>query len=409
MRNVIVMFMLLVCCSCISKVKENLAAQKFGNIVKSELGDLDSTFQTWEGQGEIIPVSIKEDGLDISSLIDSVVLIPLEATDQSLIGGIDKIICTDDRFYILDKRVAKSLFVFDAQGRFVRRIGQPGRGPGEYLEPSDFVVYPKENLIIVFDQFGRQLLYYGTDGTFQRNVRLKYILKEIIPAFQDSLLFAIAGNNQHLEEIAKHDVLLINREGKIISKMLPYEYSLNFSSSNDYQRRDSLLLYHPTFSDKIYGISPQGIRAAYQIDIPNGLPSNFQERCQGDYLNFCNLFKQKYNYLSGGFFDVGNHLLLSIVTKNGKHIYSIYNKQTEEIIAGVPAIHGGGGRPFDIAGTIAYSLSNSFTVYQGYVVGNILSTWLDFMPVQDQKKLFCKPDSLELNGNPVLFKWKLKS
>lgn len=305
MRNVIVMFMLLVCCSCITKVKENLAAQKFGNIVKSELGDLDSTFQTWEGQGEIIPVSIKEDGLDISSLIDSVVLIPLEATDQSLIGCIDKIICTDDWFYILDKRVAKSLFVFDAQGRFVRRIGQPGRGPGEYLEPSDFVVYPKENLIIVFDQFGRQLLYYGTDGTFQRNVRLKYILKEIIPAFQDSLLFAIAGNNQHLEEIAKHDVLLINREGKVISKMLPYEYRLNFSSSNDYQREDSLLLYHPTFSDKIYGISPQGIRAAYQIDIPNGLPSNFQERCQGDYLNFCNLFKQKYNYLSGGFLMLG--------------------------------------------------------------------------------------------------------
>lgn len=409
MRNVIVMFMLLLCCSCISKVKENLAAQKFGNIVKSELGDLDSTFQTWEGQGEIIPVSIKEDYLDISSLVDSVVLVPLEATDQSLIGCIDKIICTDDRFYILDKRTSKKLFVFNSQGKFVRCIGQVGRGPGEYLEPSDFVVYPKEDLIIVFDQFGRQLLYYGTDGTFQRNVRLKYILKEIIPAFQDSLLFAIAGDNRHLEEIAKHDLLLINREGKVISKMLPYEYRLNFSSSNDYQREDSLLLYHPTFSDKIYGISPQGIRAAYQIDIPKGLPSNFQERCQGDYLNFCNLFKQKCNYLSGGFFTVGDYLLLSLITKNGKHIYSIYNKRTEETIAGVPAIQMGGGRPFDIAGTIAYSLSNGFIIYQDYVVGNILSTWLEDMPMQDRKQLFCNPDSLELNGNPVLFKWKLKS
>ena len=409
MRNVIVMFMLLVCCSCITKVKENKAAQKFGEIVKSELGDLDSTFQTWEGQGEIIPVSIKEDYLDISSLVDSVVLIPLEATDQSLIGNIDKIICTDDRFYILDKRTSKKLFVFNSQGKFVRCIGQVGRGPGEYLEPSDFVVYPEEDLIIVFDQFGRQLLYYGTDGTFQRNVRLKYILKEIIPAFQDSLLFAIAGNNRHLEEIAKHDLLLINREGKVISKMLPYEYRLNFSSSNDYQREDSLLLYHPTFSDKIYGVSPQGIRIAYEIDIPKGLPSNFQERSQGDYMNFLNLFERKYNYFYGGFFKTGNHLFLSLLSKTGKPIYSFYNIQTKEIIAGVPAIQGGGGRPFDMAGTIAYSLSNGFTVYQGYVVGNILSTWLEDMPMQDRKKLFCKPDSLELNGNPVLFKWKLKS
>lgn len=68
----------------------------------------------------------------------------------------------------------------------------------------------------------------------------------------------------------------------------------------------------------------------------------------------------------------------------------------------------GGGRPFDIAGTIAYSLSNGFIIYQDYVVGNILSTWLEDMPMQDRKQLFCNPDSLELNGNPVLFKWKLK-
>ena len=77
-------------------------------------------------------------------------------------------------------------------------------------------------------------------------------------------------------------------------------------------------------------------------------------------------------------------------------------------MAGVPAIQMGGGRPFDMAGTIAYSLSSGFTVYQGYVVGNILSTWLEDMPMQDRKKLFCNSDSLELNGNPVLFKWKLK-
>ena len=203
MKYIIFILVLFICSSCVSKVNQNKVNQKFGKIVKSELGDLDSTFQTLTGQGEIIPVSIKEDYLDISSLVDSVVLIPLEATDQSLIGNIDKIICTDDRFYILDKRTSKKLFVFNSQGKFVRCIGQVGRGPGEYLEPSDFVVYPKEDLIIVFDQFGRQLLYYGTDGTFQRNVRLKYILKEIIPAFQDSLLFAIAGDNRHLEEIAK--------------------------------------------------------------------------------------------------------------------------------------------------------------------------------------------------------------
>ena len=373
MKYITFILILFTCGSCVSKVDKNKVNQKFGKIVKTELGDLDSTFQKLEGQGEIIPVDLKEDYLDISPLIDSVVLIPLEATDQSLIGNIDKIICTDDRFYILDKRTSKNLFVFDHQGKFIRCIGQAGRGPGEYLEPSDFVVYPKENLIIVFDQFGRQLLYYGTDGSFKQNVRLKYILSEIIPAFQDSLLFAVSGDNRHLEEIAKHDLLLINREGKVISKMLPYEYRLNFSHEYDYQQKDSLLLYHPTFSDKIYEISPQGIRTAYQVEIPKGLPSNFQERCQGYYQNFCNLFKQKYNYFSGGFFAIENYLLLSLITKNGKPIYSIYNKQTKEITAGVPAIHGG-GRPFDIAGTIAYSLSNGFTVYEDYVVGNILFT-----------------------------------
>ena len=149
MKYITFILILFTCGSCVSKVDKNKVNQKFGKIVKTELGDLDSTFQKLEGQGEIIPVDLKEDYLDISPLIDSVVLIPLEATDQSLIGNIDKIICTDDRFYILDKRTSKNLFVFDHQGKFIRCIGQAGRGPGEYLEPSDFVVYPKENLIIV--------------------------------------------------------------------------------------------------------------------------------------------------------------------------------------------------------------------------------------------------------------------
>jgi hypothetical protein len=74
----------------------------------------------------------KETSIPFSSIFKNVQTIILEAGKDCLIGSLDELQIFDGRIYILDKHIAKSLFVFDMEGRFIRKIGSLGRGPGEF-------------------------------------------------------------------------------------------------------------------------------------------------------------------------------------------------------------------------------------------------------------------------------------
>jgi hypothetical protein len=82
-----------------------------------------------------------------NDFVDKIELIPLETTDNSLIGasmGISGII-TDEDIFIHDFRY-HNLFNFDISGKFKRKIGSRGRGPGEYRELRDFRIGDDGNL-----------------------------------------------------------------------------------------------------------------------------------------------------------------------------------------------------------------------------------------------------------------------
>lgn len=131
----------------------------------------------------------------------SVELIPLETSNQCMIGHIDKIIYKNSKYYLLDRRQSKSIFRFDWTGRFEGKIGHIGRGPGEYIEPTDFIV--NHTGIIVLNQYTRRLLFYT-------------------PA------------------------------GKIISKGIHNRYSMNYSSGYSCQQSANGILYHKSLRSTIY-------------------------------------------------------------------------------------------------------------------------------------------------------------
>jgi hypothetical protein len=75
---------------------------------------------------------LKEQVFDFASLVKNVKLIPLETTDESLLGDIYKVLVTDSAIYIKDDFKGGGLVIFDREGKFVRRIPN-GQGPGELL------------------------------------------------------------------------------------------------------------------------------------------------------------------------------------------------------------------------------------------------------------------------------------
>src|SRR5690606_4223667 len=108
-----------------------------------------------------------------SDLFDSVSIIPLETNERCLIGKIDKVLYHNNMILILDKIVAKSVFMFDKHGGFVRKIGKIGRGPGEYISPTEMVINPYADEILIYDNAKAVIMAYGWDGEFRHETKLE--------------------------------------------------------------------------------------------------------------------------------------------------------------------------------------------------------------------------------------------
>ena len=87
--------------------------------------------------------------------------IPLEMSDSSLVGDIEKILLTKDYIIV---RSNELIFRFDYTGKFIRRIGTQGDGPGQYKSIWDVSVDESEQRLFLADYLSRKVLEYDLEG-----------------------------------------------------------------------------------------------------------------------------------------------------------------------------------------------------------------------------------------------------
>lgn len=75
-----------------------------------------------------------KDTLKTSYFADTVKFIPLETNKESFMYDITKLWINDSVILISCRRAG--LLMFQQNGKFVRRIGNRGSGPGEYMQAS---------------------------------------------------------------------------------------------------------------------------------------------------------------------------------------------------------------------------------------------------------------------------------
>ena len=172
----------------------------------------------------------KEDPIPLSSLFKSVRTVILETGEDFLIGNISTIHVFDGHIYILDSRKAKGLYVFDMEGRFIRKIGGLGQGPGEYLEPADFTLDTNNGIIYICDMKNR-VHKYNLDGTFIHTITIQAPNSTIafIQFYNDNLYSSHiwwdkTSNDSLLLEIDPND-------GKILSQSLHVKYNKGWNES----------------------------------------------------------------------------------------------------------------------------------------------------------------------------------
>lgn len=105
-----------------------------------------------------------QDIIKVSALFDSIKYVPLETNDSSLFKNIDKL-CIDScgNIFILDIEGTNAVYMFGKEGQFKRRIGNLGRGPGEYNEISDLNLY-QDTILEIYDSGQDKIIQYDTSG-----------------------------------------------------------------------------------------------------------------------------------------------------------------------------------------------------------------------------------------------------
>ena len=77
----------------------------------------------------------------------------------------------EGRIYVGD-RLAQEIKVYDAAGRYLRRIGRPGSGPGELGAGGTGVIFGRGDTVIVPDPGLQRINFFARDGTFLRSYPL---------------------------------------------------------------------------------------------------------------------------------------------------------------------------------------------------------------------------------------------
>ena len=70
--------------------------------------------------------------LPFSAFVDTIELIPLETTEDNLIGEITRVIFNNGKYYIRSTNGMQNpkLFVFNENGKYIQKISKQGVGPG---------------------------------------------------------------------------------------------------------------------------------------------------------------------------------------------------------------------------------------------------------------------------------------
>ena len=92
-------------------------------------------------------------------VIDRVV--KLQLTEHSILAFVSDIAIIENRILVLDRKQVQ-LFLFSLDGEFLKLVGRPGEGPGEYIKPE--YIASNESQFLVLDTDKKSIMYYDKSG-----------------------------------------------------------------------------------------------------------------------------------------------------------------------------------------------------------------------------------------------------
>lgn len=160
----------------------------------------------------------------ISEISNEVEYIPLETSKDVIFGEITQIEYCDGRYNIFDG-IGKSIFIFDSKGKFLSKISNVGKGPGEYISIRGFSI--DESQVYIHDDRRQRIFVYDSLGNYLYEDKTTLIFTDFFFINKELayLYLRTFDNSDRLITDSPNQYRLVFRKnGNIINKLLPFNY-----------------------------------------------------------------------------------------------------------------------------------------------------------------------------------------
>jgi hypothetical protein len=224
---------------------------------------------------EALPISVEfseEDVLLFSDFVDSLHTIRLESTTQSILGNIIRVSRVNTHSYLILERVATEvrLLLFSNEGKFIRSIGQIGRGPGEYVTITAYAYDDATETVHIYDQTQMSFYKYKLSGDFIEKLDTKLVFEDFtITETGGYILYASFGSNHPDTNVElPRGIYYADKNGKYVKTIFSIEGSDKYQFFNQLFFAGSMpgASLISSFNDYIYTFKNDEIQILYKLD-----------------------------------------------------------------------------------------------------------------------------------------------
>lgn len=349
----------------------------------------------------------KDRKLHFSELVDSISIIPLETSSQSLLAGISKIDYDGGYYFVLNSQ-DNLVYAFDKNGNFKSLIANRGNAPGEILYPLCFAL----------DKVNKEILVTNNNAFYRYDYTGKYLgNRPYSLAFSDFCIeksgniyfYTSKTNNSHIGDgfLTGHITMLTPEgEKKTWFKLQDVLQANSNESKMSYSTRipfsaqaDGRITCHYVFSDTIYSINGDQIIPSYVIDFGKNRSKIDLNQMSGPDVKAYMRAHSSIVWYVREVIETSNMLRFSYNFGFESYADVYYNKSNGHLQEGMPIN--------DLLGGYIWMLGSNGNRFIGYMLaGDVeLNTKLSFFISEKQLSELRK---ITPESNPILIEFTLK-
>ena len=328
-----------------------------------------------------------------TGIFKEVELVKLES-EHCVVGSIDKIIRNDSLLYIMDKQIAREVYIFTSDGRFVHKISRHGHGKNEYTQLWDIFFDNHKNALCLVSRADQKVISFG----HKVSTAIGYI------GYMDNY-----SQNPSLP----YNVWTMDKSFNLEEGFLPINpqfESTSFCDLNMMSVYEDILCFKPEYSNTIYQVKDGKVSERWKLDFGEKTLSDFSSLPRVNSPEWTRLMTEKisnvYNYV-----ETDNYLLMEF-TMDCQRCIGIYNKRTQN--SEIARLENYKDKYLTSFGAIIgmdqfaiYSVLDYENIYQLWLGHNKYVNFEEKFPqqVKNIRKLFPK---LKEEGNPFVAIYSLK-